>query len=116
MSNQYNRRRRSWEQKRAEACKLYGWPNDPRYWDSRYARWQTEPEPEPDIYLLQTQTASNLLIGAIKRTAWGVVFWLRNEPVGQRGNFTVKPFRLLAAAPFPASTAGKERGITYKPT
>jgi hypothetical protein len=40
-----------------------GWPNDPRYWDSSYARWHNEPEPEPDIYLLQTsQTASNFLI------------------------------------------------------
>jgi hypothetical protein len=48
--------------KRTETCKLYGWPNDPRYWDSRCARRHNEPEPEPDIYLLQTQTASNLLI------------------------------------------------------
>jgi hypothetical protein len=62
MSSQYSGRRRSRERKRAEASKLYGWSNDPRYWDSRYACWHTELEPEPDIYLLQNQTACNLLI------------------------------------------------------
>src|SRR5262245_17650992 len=31
---------------------------------SSYARWHNEPEPEPDIYLMQiSQTASNFLIG-----------------------------------------------------
>jgi hypothetical protein len=66
VSNQYSRRRRSREQKRAEASKLYGWPNDPRYWNSRYASWNNEPQPEPDIYLLQApQTASHFLIGLL---------------------------------------------------
>jgi len=62
MSDQYSCWRRSREQKRAKASKLYGWPNDPRCWDSSYARWHTKPEPEPYIYFLQTsQTASHFL-------------------------------------------------------
>jgi hypothetical protein len=74
VSNQYSRGWRSRDQKRAEAYKLYGWPNNPRYWDSRYARWHVEPEPEPDIYLLRTQTASNLLIGPEAHNLGGFSF------------------------------------------
>jgi hypothetical protein len=72
VSNQYSCRRRSREQKRAEASKLYGWPNDPRYWNGKYVTWHNELEPEPDIYFLQTpQTASHFLIDYLIRAACG---------------------------------------------